>query len=177
MGKIIAFTGAHGTGKSTAAYRLAENYKIEHPEKSVHVLCDQEALCPFPINKETSPEAQMWIFTNQIRQELWLASKFDIIISDRTVIDAIAYTDVAGFDSLAQGMLDLTLSHIPNYTSIKFRTIIENDFCCQDGIRETKDSLYREEIEDRLLDLYEGLMTGGNLSSKVIDMAGKVKLQ
>jgi hypothetical protein len=37
------------------------------PDKSVHVLCDQEALCPFLINKQTSPEAQMWIFTNQIR--------------------------------------------------------------------------------------------------------------
>ena len=177
MGKIIAFTGAHGTGKSTAAYRLAENYKIEHPEKSVHVLCDQEALCPFPINKQTSPEAQMWVFTNQIRQELWLASKFDIIISDRTVVDAIAYTDVAGFDSLAQGMSELALGYISNYTSIKFRTIIENDFCCQDGIRETKDSLFREEIEDRLFDLYDGLLAGGNLSPKVMDMAGKIKLQ
>ncbi len=177
MGKTIAFTGSHGTGKTTAAYQFAESYKIEHPDKSVHVLCDQEALCPFPINKQTSPEAQMWIFTNQIRQELWLMSRFDIIISDRTVVDAIAYTDVAGFDSLAQGMFDLTLNHIPNYTSIKFKTIIENDFCCQDGIRETEDSRFRAEIEDRLFDLYENLLDGGNLSPKVMDMAGKIGLK
>jgi hypothetical protein len=104
-------------------------------------------------------------------------SRFDIIISDRTVVDAIAYTDVAGFDSLAQGMFDLTLSHITNYTSIKFRTIIENDFCCQDGIRETEDSLFRAEIEDRLFDLYESFMDGGNLSPKVMEMTGRIALK
>ena len=144
------------------------------PDKSVHVLCDQEALCPFPINKQASPEAQMWIFTNHIRQELWLMSRFDIIISDRTVVDAIAYTVVAGFDPLAQGMFDLTLSHIPNYTSIKFRTIIENDFCCQDGIRKTKDRLFRAETEDWLFDLYESFLDGGNVTPQVMEMTGTI---
>lgn len=170
MGQIIAYTGAHGTGKTTAAYRLAENYKIRHSGKSVHVLCDQEALCPFPINKQTSPAAQMWIFANQIRQELWLLSKFDIIISDRTVVDAIAYTGVAGFDSLAQGMFDLTLAHIPNYTSISFRRISKNDFCCQDGIRESSDGAFRKRVEDRMIDLYEGFIAAGSLSPKTLTL-------
>lgn len=177
MGEIIAFTGAHGTGKTTAAYRLAESYKIKHPDKSVHVLCDQEALCPFPINKQTTPAAQMWIFTNQIRQELCLMSRFDIIISDRTVVDAIAYTGVAGFDSLAQGMFDLTLSYISNYSSITFRTILENDFCCQDGIRESKDALFRQKIEGRMIELYEGFMDAGSLSPEVMDLAGRIGLK
>ena len=169
MGKIIAFTGAHGTGKTTAAYRLAENYKIQNPNKSVHVLCDQEALCPFRINKETTPAAQMWIFTNQIRQELLLMSKFDITISDRTLVDAIAYTDIAGFTSLAQGMFDLTLNYISNYSSITFRPTIENDFCCHDGIRESEDRMFREEIERRLSDLYAELVAVGSLSKNVME--------
>lgn len=170
MGQIIAFTGAHGTGKTTAAYRLAESCKIYNPGKSVHVLCDQEALCPFPINKQTSPEAQMWIFTNQIRQELFLTSKFDIIVSDRTVVDAVAYTQVAGFKSLGWRMLNLANMHILNYTSITFRSILQNEFCHQDGIRETTDSRFRQEVEDEMLFLYDYLMESKSLSRQIMHM-------
>jgi hypothetical protein len=102
--------------------------------------------------------------------DLWTGDRYNQRFKKKRV-------EFPGFDSLAQGMFDLTLSHIINYTSIKFRTIIENDFCRQDGIRETEDSLFRAEIEDRLFYLYEELLARGNLSPKVMEMAGKIVLK
>ena len=93
----IAFSGTHGTGKSTTAALEYHNQKIIHHGKSVILLCDLEALCPFPINRETTEQAQSWLFANQIQSEIQASSRFDVVVTDRTIIDIIAYTYVAGF--------------------------------------------------------------------------------
>ncbi|MCK5312767.1 MAG: AAA family ATPase [Desulfobacteraceae bacterium] len=157
MSYIIALSGSHGTGKTTAALLEARQQKIQHPDKSIAVLCEQASLSPYPINKEGTEPSQMWIFTRQIEQELAYLSKYDIIISDRTAVDAIAYTYVAGFHALAAAMFSLVENHISVYQKIIFNRIITNDFWHQDGIRETTDSQYRQDIETKLIDLYRQL--------------------
>jgi len=155
---IISISGTHGTGKTTAALLEARNQKIEHPNNTVAVLCEQAALCPYPINKQGSEETQMWIFTKQIEQELKYLAQFDIVVSDRTAVDAIAYTYVAGFHSLASAMFGLVQQHVHVYHKIIFKRIVTNDFWHQDGIRETTDSRYRRDVEDKLIEIYRQLL-------------------
>jgi len=154
MGQIFSYTGAHGTGKTTSAFKRAENLKIEHPGKSVYLMCDQAAFCPYPINKKTSPEAQLWIFTNQINKELSFLSRFDLLVTDRTAVDAVAYAYVAGFEQLAGDMLGLLNSHICLYSLIEFKTIKANDFFHRDGIRESHDRAFRQRVETAMLEFY-----------------------
>ena len=157
MSHIIALTGSHSTGKTTAAFHEAEQQKILHPTCSIAVLCEQAALSPYPINKQTTKKSQMWIFVRQIERELKYLSTYDIIISDRTAVDAIAYTYVAGFHSLAAAMFDLVQNHINVYKKIIFKKIGTNPFWHDDGIREATDSHFRHNIEDQMLKLYEQL--------------------
>lgn len=156
---IISFSGSHGTGKTTSAFRLAEQLKIEHPTKSVHVLCNQARLAPLPINKETTSESQLWIFTNQIQQQIALLEKFDILVCDRTPVDCMAYTYVAGFERLANDMCSIMFHHTHRYKQIHFKTIAHNEFCHPDGLRESKDRGFRQAIEDAMHVFYDALIS------------------
>ncbi len=62
MGKIIAFSGTHGTGKTTSVFKLAYELKMENPTLKIGVLQETARTCPHPINKDTTPQAQSWIF-------------------------------------------------------------------------------------------------------------------
>jgi hypothetical protein len=76
--KIIrAFSGTHGTGKTTSAYHQANQEKMFNPGKSVHALCNLEAFSPWPINRDGSEQTQAWLFANQIKQEISAMRRFD----------------------------------------------------------------------------------------------------
>ncbi len=158
MCELIAFTGAHGTGKTTATHGKVIELKVAHPNKSVGGLFDLESDCPYPINKETSREAQIWIFTNQINHELYKLSRFDIVVADRTIIDVIAYTMVAGFDDLAADMVSFAGNYMSIYRQIVFKQISRNEFCHADGIRESDDRRFRAKVESALKDLYDSVL-------------------
>ncbi len=164
---MIAFTGAHGTGKSTAAHKHYLGMKYCSPVFSIQALSNLEADCPYPINKETSEEAQTWLFANQIKHELSARARFDIVITDRTVIDVVAYTYVAGFHSLAQGMLAYAEQHMSYYNKIIFRKISNNEHCYPDGIRDASDRKFRQDVEDVILDFYHRLEESGLLPGTI----------
>ena len=155
--KIIALTGSHGVGKTTAMFQLAQKLKIEHPDKTIGMLHENVAYAPGPINKETTAENQLWIFTNQIQAEITMAAKYDLVISDRSAVDAIAYTFAAEFYELAESMLKLVASHIKIYRSIIFKSIKNNDYFFDDGFREADDRLFRQFIENKLIEYYHRL--------------------
>jgi hypothetical protein len=168
MGYIIAYTGTHGTGKTTAAMQRGMNEKLANTGKSVHVLCNQENLCPFPINRKATPESQLWIFTNQLHQELTLISRFDIVVSDRTILDVIAYTHVLGYHSLAHSMVFLACCHASIYQEVIFRRMATNGFCYPDGVREARDQRFRAEVERELQIIYSELASSGSMNGSVI---------
>lgn len=165
---FIGYSGSHGTGKTTAAFQRGLNEKLVHPDKSVHILCNQEALCPYPINKQATPDSQLWIFTNQMNLELYLLSHFDIVVSDRTTVDVVAYTYALGFHSLAYGMMSLVSCHACIYQEIVFKEIVSNEFCHPDGIREIRDRDFRYRVEARLREFYGELILSGALNGGVI---------
>lgn len=155
MGEIIAFSGTHGTGKTTSALKLAESLKLSCPEKSITILMEPATMSPFPINQKTTSESQMWIFTAQIKAELEYLSRFDIVVSDRSIVDSIAYTLVAGFDTLAYAMVEMARHHLQHYNKIIIKTIANNPFCFHDGIRAAQDDEFRERVEQTLIELYD----------------------
>lgn len=155
--KIIAVTGSHGVGKTTAMFDIAKSLKIKHPGKTLGVLHENVAYAPGPINKKTTIETQLWIFTNQIQAEITMASRYDLVISDRTAVDPIAYTFAAEFYELAESMLKLVANHIKIYRSIIFQSIKNNDYFFDDGFREADDSFYRQFIENKLIEYYHRL--------------------
>jgi len=84
----IAFSGTHCAGKTTTINAVATTLK-QHGRESTIVIPEVARFCPFPINKDTSFEAQLWIVTQQMLWETRL--KADILLLDRCILDEIAY--------------------------------------------------------------------------------------
>lgn len=153
----ISFTGTHGTGKTTNVLQTALDFKMNFPKYNIEVFTENAKYSPYKINKEACEESQLWIFTNQIQQELYLLSKSDILITDRTCIDSIAYSYRRGFKQLANKKLELVKSYIHSYDIIYFKSILNNNYCFEDNTRIHNDDTFREEIEEILLELYHKL--------------------
>ena len=156
MGCLYAYTGSHGTGKTAEVLKKTRELKIKYPEYSVIDLQEVASFCPFAINQNTIEEAQLWIFATQIATELKLCASWDIVVSDRTCIDAVAYTYLVGFHDLAERMFSLAALNIRLYKKIYFKSIKNNPYNFADGIRSVEDS-FRSEIETILLNYYTRL--------------------
>ena len=159
MGYIISFSGSQGTGKSTSALRKNIDLNMCYPEKTIHLLQNLELKCPYEINQGASEYAQQWLFSNQMNQEMDNLAYFDIVVTDRTVVDVIAYTYALGFQSLAADMLACAQSHMYVYKKIYFKKIANNNFNFDNGIRDT-DLKFRSDVEESMLIQYEHLLTG-----------------
>jgi predicted ATPase len=101
----IAFIGTHGVGKTTLCFDLAALLKRE----SIHVDIVKEVarLSPLPINRQTSLEAQLWILSTQVAEEIRSGSHHDVVVCDRSVLDNYAYMLLAcgrqrAFETLAR---------------------------------------------------------------------------
>lgn len=148
----IAFVGSHGTGKSTAVFEKATELKIQYPSKDIGIFVENARKSPFPINKNTSVLSQLWIFTNQIQEEIVLGQQHDILVCDRSIFDAIAYTFWIN-EELASAMVELGKYYAYTYDKVYFKTIKNNDYLVYDGIRESSDIEYRQYIEDKLVEI------------------------
>lgn len=85
----IAFIGSHGVGKTTLCFDVAA--RLKRLDLSIDLVKEVARLCPLPINRETTAEAQAWILHQQINEEIVAASRYDIVVSDRAVLDNYAY--------------------------------------------------------------------------------------
>jgi len=167
MSYVIAFSGSHGTGKTVSAAQKFIDLKINHPDKSIKLLHDLEAQSPYPINQDSSQYSQEWLFANHINKELEALSRFDIVVTDRTIVDVIGYTYALGFHSLAADMLCMAGSHMYVYREIYFKHISFNSYCYDDGIRAVDDPAFRREVEDSMLIQYEHLISAVNFHGEI----------
>jgi predicted ATPase len=161
---IIAFTGSHGVGKTTAVFKKAHDLKMKYENKTIGICSEVSLECPYPINKNTTNQSQLWMFANHLKRELTLLAQYDLIVSDRTIIDIIAYTQWAGYEDLSIGMLEIAKNHIQVYKEIIFKPIDGNNFLFNDNHREAIDHKYRVGIETVLLKLYKKI----GLEDKII---------
>jgi hypothetical protein len=85
----IAFLGSHGVGKTTLCFDTAS--RIKRLDMGVDLVKEVARSCPLPINRDTTLEAQAWILHTQIAQEIEAASRYEVVICDRSVLDNYAY--------------------------------------------------------------------------------------
>lgn len=145
----IAFIGSHGIRKTSALLAFAA--EVQRAGRSVELGREVVRDNPLGINEGATGEAQLWVLVSQIRQELELARKADVLATDRGVMDNYAYylRSCGGEDRYAVEPLvrrwsetyDLVVRLLP-------------DVALQaDGVRSTSDA-FRTEIEailDRVL--------------------------
>lgn len=159
MGKIIAFTGAHGTGKTTAVFEYTAKLK-KTVRSEVGIITEVARRCPLPVlglDCTTTAEAQIWIFTEQIRCEIEASLRYDITVSDRTVADSIAYSLLSGFVDLAGAQVALARHHMGIYQEIRFQRIDRNWPCLVDDGFRSVDHDMQIEVERLLLGVYREL--------------------
>jgi nicotinamide riboside kinase len=85
----IAFVGSHGVRKTTAAHAFAST--MQRAGRSVEYGREVIRDNPLPINEAATGEAQLWVLVSQVRQELELAPKAEVLVTDRAVVDNFAY--------------------------------------------------------------------------------------
>ena len=149
----IAFTGTHGTGKTTAVYELALQLKKEYPDKSVGIVLETARRCPLPINKNATRKSQLWIFTNQVQLEIEHQIDYDIVICDRSIFDVIAYTRLGDYNELADSLEKVAYQYMDSYDEIIFKKTENNQFCFADGVRDM-DNDFRMKVEETLIEIY-----------------------
>ena len=138
----IAFIGSHGIRKTTAAHAFAST--VQGAGRSVEYGREVVRDNPLGINEGATGEAQLWVLVSQIRQELELTPKAEILVLDRGVMDNFAYylRATRGADPYAVEPLirawsatyDLVVRLTPD---LELRP---------DGVRSTNDA-FRDEIE------------------------------
>jgi len=148
----IAFIGSHSVRKSNAVHAFAST--IGRAGRSVEVGREVVRFNPLGLNEGATVEAQLWVLMAQVQQELELAPRAEVLVTDRSVVDNFAYylrvtggEDPFGVEPLIRRWsttYDLSVRLLP-------------DIGLQaDGVRSTNDA-FRDEIEailDRILPIY-----------------------
>jgi nicotinamide riboside kinase len=148
----IAFIGSHSVRKSNAVHAFAST--IGRAGRSVEVGREVVRFNPLGLNEGATPEAQLWVLMAQVQQELELAGRAEVLVTDRSVVDNFAYylRVTGGEDPYAVEPLirrwattyDLSVRLLPDIG------------VTPDGVRSTNDA-FRDAIEailDRILPLY-----------------------
>ena len=85
----IAFIGSHSVRKTNAVHSFAG--AVGRSGRSVEVGREMVRYNPLGLNEGATPEAQLWVIMAQIREELELRTRADVLVLDRAVVDNFAY--------------------------------------------------------------------------------------
>jgi nicotinamide riboside kinase len=148
----IAFIGSHSVRKSNAVHAFAST--VGRAGRSVEVGREVVRFNPLGLNEGATAEAQLWVLMAQVQQELELAERAEILVTDRSVVDNFAYylratggEDPFGVEPLIRrwaATYDLSVRLLPDVGLL------------HDGVRSTNDA-FRDEVEailDRILPIY-----------------------
>lgn len=138
----IALIGAHATGKTTLAYGIANSLKKKG--FNVDFLGEVSRDCPFPINENTTKEAQKWILFTQYIKEIEKEGKCDYLICDRSLLDNYAYY-VRRFGTSIE-LEPLIKEHLKTYGYL-FKVPINERYLIDDGKRSI-DKKFQKEIDE-----------------------------
>ena len=86
----FALTGVHGSGKTTLLSKIAR--ELSRREISCVRVAEVAQTCPLQIGANTSFDAQVWIFAEQMQQEIIAATYgAQVVLCDRTLLDNVMY--------------------------------------------------------------------------------------
>jgi nicotinamide riboside kinase len=143
----IAFIGSHAIRKTNAVHSLAG--AVGRSGRSVEVGREVVRFSPLGMNERATPEAQLWVIMAQIREELELRMRADVLVLDRAVIDNFAY-----FLRVTKGQdpFDVTPLVAKWSTTYDLYVRLRPDTpLIADGVRSTNER-FRNEIE-KILDM------------------------
>jgi len=153
----IGISGTQGVGKSFLLFQLADQYKLDYPDKEVTVVTETARKCPMEINEFASVEAQQWMFANQIQREIEAENNCDIVICDRTLADYMAYIKYQ-YENLFYKLLPFLDYHISSYDRIIYKELKpEENYLIDDGKRSINRD-FQERIDIILRGIYEDLI-------------------
>jgi nicotinamide riboside kinase len=148
----IAFIGSHSVRKTNAVHSFAG--AVGRSGRSVEVGREVIRFNPLGMNEGATPEAQLWVITAQIQQELELRNRAAVLVTDRAVIDNYAY-----FLRVTDGEDPFDVEPLIRHwcgTYDLFVRLLPDVALTADGVRSTSDT-FRDEIEailDRILPDY-----------------------
>lgn len=169
----IAFTGAHGTGKTTLCEELRPKLSATVSREVPRVIADTVNDDEFFRRGNNSPLRQLLIFFYQATEDRFLGDGGAVILHDRTMIDHLAYTSVL-FPDFAKTVEFLALSAaarrwLGQYDLI-FKVPIEFP-PVDDGVREA-DTNFQAAIDAEIDRLYlestiEPIRVSGSIAERV----------
>jgi nicotinamide riboside kinase len=154
----IAFIGSHGIRKTSALLAFAA--EVQRAGRSVELGREVVRDNPLGINEGATGEAQLWVLVSQIRQELELARKADVLVTDRGVMDNYAY-----YLRACGGPDEFVVEPLVRRWSSTYDLVVRllPDVALQaDGVRSTNDA-FRDEIERILDHVLPDLVPGGRM--------------
>lgn len=143
----IALTGASGTGKSTLATNLAAHLKLPlNPVGSRSVAESMGFASPYDVDKAgMRGEFQH----NLILQKIGWEFRHDEFVTDRTLIDNLAYTSLHDVASVSEELLFSCFSGMSRYTHIIHCPV--DVFCNPGGDPQRVQDLSYHQVFDALL--------------------------
>lgn len=143
----IAFIGTHGVGKTTLCYDLAA--LLKRGDVHVDIVKEVARLCPLPINRQTSLDAQTWILMTQVAEEIRSAHSHQVVVCDRSVLDNYAYMVLA---CGRQKPIERFVDHWIRSYDLLFKVPLSGSVSA-DGVRDTDEFFMRaiDQLVDTLL--------------------------
>jgi nicotinamide riboside kinase len=138
----VAFIGSHGIRKTSALLAFAA--EVQRAGRSVELGREVVRDNPLGINEGATGEAQLWVLVSQIRQELELARKADVLVTDRGVMDNYAY-----YLRSCGGRDEFSVEPLVRRWTLTYDLVVRllPDVALQaDGVRSTSDA-FRDEVE------------------------------
>jgi hypothetical protein len=166
----IGLSGTHSTGKTGSCKELFDIFSSEFKKT---ILVEETARdCPYPLNREASPEAQKWVFAEQLKRDVDIdcklaledyknsLEKHAVVIYDRSLIDNAVYTFI---DSRKDTKTWSFASHLLNF-AMEYENTDEwhhilftpEDFkeAEPDGFRDV-DREWRQKINDEFVKIWK----------------------
>jgi nicotinamide riboside kinase len=162
--KVVAFEGAHGSGKTTLVHATVGLFRSRHinatdvPESARSSPFFQSALI---YGRETIDEwAELHLLGDQIATEQVRARTSELLVTDRTVLNVASYWRVRMPEQalISGGLFSSTRSFAISYSRRVYDLVFlltDNFLHLTDGFRET-DERFRRKVQEQLeLDLAE----------------------
>lgn len=144
----VAFTGAQGVGKTTILEAVQK--KLQADGHNVKALPELIRDCPYPADKESTFNTQLWISAHTIMRETDLLESADFVLVDRPITDIAVYKELVKANKGMSSHQDILLTEMINswrhtyhsffHITVPIEVWRERDL--DDGFRSTDEGVY-----------------------------------
>lgn len=144
IGKIIAFAGIHSSGKTTGVLEIVS--ELKKMGINAWFVVDVARTARLPINEKGTWLTQEVIAHRMGVQLLEAAAKYDVVISDRTLLDCLAYSlaiDIKESSPEYIRLKHMCYNFVAAHNSLIFQ-IVDPINLQNDGIRSTNNDYHEK---------------------------------